>query len=327
MSGTARGAGLGTAALVACLASTLSAVLLFRATDTTAATGPLLVACLLVLVPGGLHLVYSRLRPNRLIAAITGGLALLNWAGLAAGMAALAALRTRAPLVDDALGGADAFLGLSAPAFILWVARHPWFCLLLEIAYASTVPAVFVAVLLLGGLGRTGAMWRLCFIFAGAGLTCTLPSALFPAIGVFVHYDIPSEICALLPASAGRFYLPAFEAYHSGLQTVVDIRQLVGVVTFPSFHTAMAVMVAHAVQRIPLARVASRVWCGLVMVSTVPIGGHYFVDSLGGLVVWAGFAALSRAMTYRAPASLYERCRGDRHERAINRGAGVRPRP
>ena len=102
-------------------------------------------------------------------------------------------------------------------------------------------------------------------------------------------------VLALLPAGAGRYYLPVFDAYRSGVLMTADIRHVDGVVSFPSFHAAMALMTAHALRGVPRLLGPALAWCGLVLASTIPIGGHYVADVLAGAVVWAGFALLPRA--------------------------------
>jgi membrane-associated phospholipid phosphatase len=150
-------------------------------------------------------------------------------------------------------------------------------------------------------------MWELCFTFAGSAVVCAFLSALVPAIGAFAYYGVPPDVLARLPPGAGRFHLLIFEEYRSGALDTVDLRQLEGVVTFPSFHAAMALMTAHAVRDMRwLFRLLS-VWSGVILISTIPIGGHYAVDLLAGAVVWAAFAFSRQNPSYKlqaAPSSL-----------------------
>ncbi len=278
-----------------CVVSALAAAAMFLATGTAVAGTSLTIVGGLVLVPASLHLVYTRLRPDPFIGPVAGGLAALVWSGATAGLTALAALRTQAPLVDASLARADAVLGVHAPALVAWVALHPPLGAMLDVVYVSTVPAVFATVALLGWTGREAVMWDLCFAFAGSATICTLLSAFVPAAGAFPHYEMSPGVLARLPAGAGQYYLPVFDAYRSGALAIADIRHVDGVVSFPSFHAAMALMTAHAVRGVPRLLGPALAWCGLVLASTIPIGGHYVVDVLAGAVVWAGFALLPRA--------------------------------
>ena len=278
-----------------CVLSTVATLALLGATGTSIEIGSIGVMAGLVLLFGGLHCIYTRWRPDPYIGAIAGGLTVMIWAGFVAAVAALAALRAHAPLVDGALARADAAIGLDTPALVGWLARNTpvW---LLEVAYLSTVPLVFLTVVVLGGSGRAAMMWQLCLAFAGSAVSCAFLSAVTPAVGTFAHFGIPGDVLALLPADAGRFYLPTFYAYRSGTLSSVNIHHFDGVVSFPSFHAAMTLMTAYALRGMRWLFAAACVWAGLTLISTVPIGGHYAVDILAGAAVWAAFTLPQRVI-------------------------------
>ncbi len=265
---------------------TSAAIVLFRATDTALKIEPFLAMAALPVFLLCLHVVYTYLRPDRRIGAVTGGLAVVIWAGLVAGVSALAALRSDAPLIDDFLAHTDAAFGIDTPALVAWVAHHPPAGMVLAIIYATTVPMVFVAVIVSGCMGREARMWQACFVFASSANLCVLLSAFLPAIDAIIHFGTPPDILALLPDGAGRFHASIFEAYRSGALTAVDSRHLQGVVTFPSFHAIMALLTAYALHDIRILSPFAWLWSGLVVLSTIPIGGHYAVDLLAGGVVW-----------------------------------------
>jgi len=180
-------------------------------------------------------------------------------------------------------------LGVDTPAVVAWLARHAPIGLL-NVAYMSTVPLVFAAVIILGWSGREAMMWQLCLAFTGSAVCCAFLSAVTPAVGTFAHYGMPHDVLALLPSDAGRYYLPTFFEYRSRSLATVDLHHFDGVVVFPSFHTAMALMTAYALRHVRWLFVPACVWSGLTLVSTIPMGGHYAVDILAGAAVWAAFA-------------------------------------
>jgi membrane-associated phospholipid phosphatase len=69
-----------------------------------------------------------------------------------------------------------------------------------------------------------------------------------------------------------------------GRLTVLDLQQLRGLVTFPSFHVAMAVMLARAAQGTRFA-LFSVVLNRLMIVSTPSEGGHFLVDAICSIAV------------------------------------------
>jgi membrane-associated phospholipid phosphatase len=279
-----------------CVASTGTAVAMLLVTHTgvrvdAAFLGAIGGTTVLVL----LHVLYaSPWRTEPRISAMAGSMAVLIWGSLMAMIAAMAALRTGAPLVDTILARIDAAMGLSTRALVLVVAAHPSAGHILAVAYALTVPAIFAAALFLAWTRQISRLWRFCFIHILSALTCGALSAIVPAIGAIIHDATPGTVLAALPPGSGRYYQRVFELYRSGSIDMIDIRQMEGVVDFPSFHAIMAVMIPFAAYGYPILSVLAWAWCLLVLISTIPIGGHYTIDILGGLGVFALFAGLSR---------------------------------
>jgi hypothetical protein len=131
-----------------CALSTAAVLPLLQATGTSVQLGSLGIMAGLIPILLGLHIVNTRVRPDPFSGPITDGVAAVIWAGCIAAVAALAALRFGAPLVDGMLARADAMLGVDTPAVVAWLARHAPISLL-NVAYMSTVPLVFAAVVIL----------------------------------------------------------------------------------------------------------------------------------------------------------------------------------
>jgi hypothetical protein len=98
---------------------------LLLATKTSIEAHSLLAATVLMMSLPGAHFFYAIRRPNPLFSAATGGLAVLIWGGLSAGVIALAALRTGAPLIDSSLAAIDEAMRLHTPYLVTWFAAHP----------------------------------------------------------------------------------------------------------------------------------------------------------------------------------------------------------
>ena len=70
---------------------------------------------------------------------------------------------------------------------------------------------------------------------------------------------------------------------------------MAGLITFPSFHAAGAVLLAWGFRSVPLLGIPF-VALNIAMLATIPvIGSHYFVDVIGGIAVAALAIAGSRA--------------------------------
>ena len=80
-----------------------------------------------------------------------------------------------------------------------------------------------------------------------------------------------------------------FEAFRSGKATTIDFATMSGVVQFPSFHGALAVMTAFALRDVRWLAPFAWIWCVLVNIAAVPMGGHYGTDLVVGDLLWALF--------------------------------------
>jgi membrane-associated phospholipid phosphatase len=162
----------------------------------------------------------------------------------------------------------------------------------LQKAYGFSLPLLLLAVMILGLLGHSTRMWRACAMFGGCLLTVSLLSGLLPAKGVFLFLD--AGTMERLPAHAGTFAFATFDLFRSGSPDHVSLSALNGVAHFPSFHTAAALILCHCCWPSRRLRVPLVAWSALVIVSTVPIGGHYLIDIAGGAAVFAFWCRLTR---------------------------------
>jgi hypothetical protein len=77
--------------------------------------------------------------------------------------------------------------------------------------------------------------------------------AFVPAVGAFVYFDLtPSQYAALPP----NIYMPArtLDGLRSGVTKTISLNNLEGLIAFPSFHTAAAILYAWALWRVKAVR-------------------------------------------------------------------------
>jgi membrane-associated phospholipid phosphatase len=172
---------------------------------------------------------------------------------------------TGRPLVDDYLLAADAWLGLSAPRTVAAVSRYPALSLFLTCAYLSVIPQTCIAIF---ALAERASLWVFLkrFIIAAQITLCFF--YFFPAEGTTTN---------ITPRIAARFY-----ALRDG--AAISWQQAQGIITFPSFHTAWALILTatfwHTRLRWPAVALNA-----VMIVSTVTTGGHYYVDVFAGALV------------------------------------------
>ena len=104
-----------------------------------------------------------------------------------------------------------------------------------------------------------------------------------------------------MPATR-ELHLPIFHGLRDGSFRALTGLASEGIITFPSFHAALAVIFIVALWPMPVLR-----WFGVVvnvlMLAATPIdGGHYFIDMVAGIVIAVLCIMAARAMAIRAAA-------------------------
>src|SRR5439155_10643608 len=146
--------------------------------------------------------------------------------------------------------------------------------------------------------------YTLAFILAALG-TIAL-SAMLPAAGVWPHNALTAADSPHLTPVVSTSW-PVFYGLRDGtFRTLVAVGSE-GIITFPSLHAALAVILIAALWPISVLR-----WVilalNIVMLAATPIdGSHYFIDVFAGIAVAGAALAAARAINGRA-ASQTVRC-------------------
>ncbi|WP_349371179.1 phosphatase PAP2 family protein [Salinarimonas sp.] len=224
---------------------------------------------------------YTVRRPDPRLARTLEGTALLLVLTAAGAVMSYAAIAAGLPLRDETYAAWDRALGFDWVAFLAFAAERPLLAQILIAAYHSSLIQIVTIVLLLGLSGRQLALERFLTAYAVSALVVIGVSGLAPAIGPYVHYA-PDPALMRMTAEAGVWHLTHFEALRAGTFAVFDLAQTEGLVTFPSFHTALAVLTIWAAWGVAWLRWPALALNLCVIAGTLPEGGHYLVDLVGG---------------------------------------------
>jgi membrane-associated phospholipid phosphatase len=142
---------------------------------------------------------------------------------------------------------------------------------------ACLVPAILFAT------GHGERAWRFLLV-VGVTLAATdVLFPIFPAQGAAVHFGLPQSYRAAVGDLSWHF--PAvLNAIRAGAQTI-DRTMLTGLVSFPSFHAAAALIYGWAVWPVRELRWPAILLNVGVCVSAVFVGAHYLVDVVAGLAL------------------------------------------
>lgn len=180
--------------------------------------------------------------------------------------------------VDDFLAKLDLSMGINTPVLMAWTARHPYIHKILEMGYDFLYLELIAVPLILPFFegNKTVSHFFITMLLAfiiGTTIYYFFPTAA-PASVFHSRYFMSGEHATFL-----KFYnIHHYHAVSSGDG---------GLIAFPSFHVAWAVILTCAVFRkkwlfIPLTMINI-----LLIISTVLLGFHYLVDVFGGILLAA----------------------------------------
>lgn len=181
------------------------------------------------------------------------------------------------PTHDAQLAALDTALGFEWGAWYDLLARYPAMRFVLWLAYLSLSPQILISVMYFALRGQDYSNYELLL----NNLVC-LPVAvalflLFPALG-------PLQ-------AGGQAGLPVLLALRGGGPLSFDMTRLQGLISFPSYHMILAVLLVWAHRRSPQF-VPVAIFNAIMTVSIPTFGPHYLVDLIAGAAV-AGLAILA----------------------------------
>jgi len=196
------------------------------------------------------------------------------------------------PLTDATLARWDAALGIDWRVLRQSQAALPALAqIVLSAAYDSGLPQILAVVLYLGFSGRGDRLHDFMNRYAAVTLLVILLSAPIPAAGAFKHFGVG-------PVAD----LWHFEALRDGGLRTLSLQAMQGLISMPSLHAAMAMLLAHALFATPL-RWPALALNALMLAATPVLGGHYVVDVIAGTAVAAAVIAWRPLRPHRLPRS------------------------
>ncbi len=233
-----------------------------------------------------IYVVYGKWRHAPVLSNLSGAIAVIYCSIGMGGIISLAGLRFRSPLIDEALASVDRSLGIDLPSVIVWFADHGVLSDVLYIAYLSSFFQLFSLVVYLAIIGRFDKLWQLAFVCSLTIVAATTISVFWPAEGAFAYFQYSLDVLDRLPTGAGTYHLTKFEYFRNSPFPQISFTNLQGVVTFPSFHCCLALMTIFATTGTGWLFKGTLILNAFVLVSILPIGGHYFIDLPCGALLW-----------------------------------------
>jgi membrane-associated phospholipid phosphatase len=189
------------------------------------------------------------------------------------------------PYRDADLLAWDNALGFDWEGIVLWVRARPNLSIMLSHCYASLLwqPVFLMAILAYVAPER---LRRMMVASTLALIATVLIFIWFPARTGYVHLGYERSDFPHLLANTSWGVYEILEAVRGGERTL----SLEGLVTFPSYHASAAVLFIYAWAAVPVLRWPFMILNAVMLIACVPIGSHYVVDLIGGIILaYAGY--------------------------------------
>jgi hypothetical protein len=243
---------------------------------------------------------YRTVRPDARLAAMAMGTCALLLFSMFMALTNYIAIRLDRPFIDATLAAWDRMLGIDWHAALAWVQSTPLLKLVLSAAYVLTLPQIAFVVVLLALSGRLERLSLFTLAFSVSALITVAYWAAFPSFGAFAHYREMSPAFSDAGLIVDGDYARELYDLKSGAVEVLSIDKLTGLIAFPSFHTAIAVLAAYALWPVRFVGGAALVLNMLIVLSVPFDGGHHFVDVPAGIAVAVAGLAIAGYWLRRA---------------------------
>ncbi len=256
---------------------------------------------LLVGVSGGMFAlawVYTHVRPDRRIASGASAAGFLVLLTMLLAVSSYIGIALAFPLWDARFAALDGWLGFDWTAHLAYVVERPLLARVLALAYHSSLIQPSLVVVALSASGRDHRLQQFLLLFASTATIVIVVSTLMPAAGAYAWHQPPEALLAALrDPEAGRWHLADFRGLRDGTLLTIPVPHVQGLISFPSFHTALALVTVWALRPVRWVAAPALVVNSALIVATLTIGGHYLVDVLGGALV-AGVSIALVARVY-----------------------------
>ncbi len=190
------------------------------------------------------------------------------------------------PFADQMLADADKAMGFDWLSLFALYRDYPLLVYFSDWAYSSIYLQLTVVTVSLILVNRSQRGWEFMTAWVLASLVTVLIYPFFPASGPYLHFGVtPQDIPHFdvdFPWTTGD----TITAIKDG--SLRDLaKAMTGLVSFPSFHFAAAVLFAWAILPVPWLRVPIVLLNIAMGFATIIIGSHYLVDLFAGAAVAA----------------------------------------
>jgi len=212
------------------------------------------------------------------------------------------AARQRVEPCDALLARMDSALGYEAATVVGTIRDWPFLDRVLEVCYDALLLLIFLAIVVPPLYGRMDRSKMYGISCLASVIICFPLFLTFQAVGPWAYYNYT-------PSMAQGEYVKVFTALKTQGRFVVDLTYHYGLITFPSFHTVLAILAAFALRPIPYLRWPATVLASLVVLATLTTGWHYLIDVVAGIGVATVAVGVAKGFAWIESRTVRPTCR------------------
>lgn len=192
------------------------------------------------------------------------------------------ALTFQLPEIDAYLLSVDQSLGFDWESLNNWLTSTPVVDAILAIAYASLLPQLLFVCFFLSKPDYEMNNRNFLNAYCLSLIISVVLAGPWPAHAMCRMAGLETSADPAILGRAACAFLPVYDGLRDGTLIRLDWSHIDGLVTFPSFHTTAAILLAWSMRNVPVARWAFLVLNLLMIVATPTHGGHYLIDVIAG---------------------------------------------
>jgi len=198
------------------------------------------------------------------------------------------------PLQDARLAALDARLGFDWMGFVSLANSSTLASWALGAGYQSTSQVVFATMLWLCLSNDAPRLAELFALLCMTAIGTAIGMLVLPAGGAYSFHQLPPDAFNHFGSDPGMWHHDLLMRFRSATPPAIDLDtpNINCLVTFPSGHTILGLVTTYVLRGRLYTLVPAIVINGVMIVSTIPVGGHYLVD----LIASGGITALSIAL-------------------------------
>jgi membrane-associated phospholipid phosphatase len=196
------------------------------------------------------------------------------------------------PLRDREMMWIDRHLGFDWLQMMQALDRWPLVLDVLDGAYATFTSQLIGTALVLILAGRMRELDRFFLTFVCAAIMAEMASVFIPTLGPMSAAGSHADFAHL--STLGRTTAEIVLKLRDGALRAIDLEAINGIISFPSLHAAVSVIVPFSLRWNRPLFWPIAVLDAVMLVSAVPSGNHYLADVIGGVTVAALAIVCSR---------------------------------